>query len=284
MTEPAVPMLPLRGRLIVVTRAADQAEALAGPLRALGAAVALVPAIRSEPAEAEALAAAARALGRARWLGFTSPSGVRYGWPAVAAAWPDGLPGALGVAAVGPGTAEALRARGVVPAFQPREASGDAFAAELPVAPGDRVVLMRSHIARRAVAEALRARGAVVTDAVAYRTVEGARPEAVHAALEAQPDAVTFTAPSAVRGFLAGLDAAGLDAAGLDAAGLDAAGLDAAGLDAAGRARLRSTALVPIGSVTAAALTEAGLTPALIPSPSTLPGLVAALRALFADA
>lgn len=246
---------PLAGRRVVVTRAQDQADGLAETLRELGAEPLLVPSIRSTPpADPDALRAAARGLGGARWVGMTSPSGVRHGWPAVQAAWPGGLPGGLGVAVVGPGTAEALAAVGAAPDFQPSQASGDAFAAELPVGPGDRVVLLRSDIARAAIAGALRQRGADVVDAVAYRTVAAADPAEVERALDRRPDAVTFTSPSTVRGFLAGLADPG---------------------------RLAGVALVPIGPVTGRALADAGLAAAAVPADYTVPGLVGALVTLY---
>ncbi len=246
---------PLAGRRIIVTRSEDQADGLAESLVALGAEPLRVPSIRSVAArDPEALRRAVAALDGARWVGATSPSGVRWGWPAVQSAWPDGLPAGVGVAVVGPGTAEALAAVGVGAAFQPSEASGDAFAAELPLATGDRVVLLRSDLARRAIADDLRARGADVTDAVAYHTITEADPAAVARALDAQPDAVTFTSPSTVRGFLAGVD---------------------------DPARLDGIALVPIGPVTARAVTDAGLPVATIPSEYTIPGVLDALVALF---
>lgn len=246
---------PLTGRRIVVTRSEDQADGLAESLRDLGAEPLLVPSIRSTPADdPNALRMAVESLDAARWVGVTSPSGVRYGWEAVEAVWPRGLPEGVGVAAIGPGTEAALRARGVAPDFLPSEASGDAFAAELPVEPGDRVVLLRSHIAREAIAETLRQRGADLTDAVAYHTITEADPADVARALGARPDAVTFTSPSTVRGFLAGL---------------------------ADRSRLDGVALVPIGPVTAAAVTDAGLAVAAVPDDSTLDGLLDALVTLY---
>ena len=247
---------PLAGRRVVVTRAEDQADDLAERLRQLGAEPLLVPSIRSLPArDAAALRAAVEALPGARWVGVTSPSGVRYGWDAVEAAWPGGLPAGVGVAVIGPGTEAAIRARGVAPDFQPAEASGDAFAAELPLDAGDRVTLLRSDIARGAIADVLRHRGADLTDAVAYHTVTEADASDVARALDAAPDAVLFTSPSTVRGFLAGL---------------------------ADLARLAGVALLPIGPVTAAAVADAGLPVAAVPADSTIPGLLAALVSLFA--
>ncbi len=247
---------PLDGRRIVVTRAEDQADGLADALHRLGAEPLLVPSIRSTPADdADALRAAVTRLDGARWVGMTSPSGVRHGWAAVEEVWPDGLPAGVGVAVIGPGTEAALRARGTEPDFVPAEASGDAFAAELPVAPGDRVVLLRSHIARAAIADVLRERGAAVIDAVAYHTHKESDPAEVERALDRRPDAVTFTSPSTVHGFLAGL---------------------------ADPSRLDGVALLPIGPVTARAVTDAGLPVAAVPAHSTLDGLLDAIVRHFA--
>lgn len=253
---------PLQGRHVVVTRSSDQADPFAEALRALGATSILVPSIQSAPAlDADALGAAARSLRGARWLGFTSPSGVRYGWPAVEAAWPDGLPDGLGVAAVGPGTAEALAGVGVQPGFLPSESTGDAFAAELPLAAGDRVVLMRSDIARRAIAARLVGRGADLTDAVAYRTLEGATPDVVRRALDASPDAIAFTSPSTVRGFLGALREVA---------------------DDGGDALLDTAALVAIGPVTADEIRAHGYAPTATADPATIAGLVDTLAHLLA--
>ena len=247
---------PLTGRRVVVTRSEDQADGLAASLRRLGAEPLLVPSIRITPADdPDALRAAVESLDGARWVGMTSPSGARYGWAVVEEVWTDGLPSGVGVAVIGPGTEAALRARGVEPDFVPQEASGDAFAAELPVEPGDRVVLLRSHIAREAIADVLRERGADVVDAVAYHTHKESDPADVERALSARPDAITFTSPSTVHGFLAGLADPG---------------------------RLDGVALLPIGPVTAAAVTDAGLPVAALPDDSTLDGLLDALVRHFA--
>ncbi|CAN5256019.1 hypothetical protein BH18ACT4_BH18ACT4_12870 [soil metagenome] len=100
---------PLFGRRIVVTRAREQASDLAARLRELGADVVELPAIVvDEPADAgQALRAAlaAVAAGHYRWLVVTSSNGARR----VLAALRDGRDLApVKVAAIGPGTADAL--------------------------------------------------------------------------------------------------------------------------------------------------------------------------------
>lgn len=244
----------LQGRRVVVTRAEEQAGPLGDGLRARGAVPVLVPSIRYEPADAGPLAAAARAIDRAAWVVFTSPTGVAAGGAALRAAWPGGLPAGVRVAAVGPGTAAACASAGLVADFVPRDALGDALTAGLPLVPGDRVVLLRSDIGRRALATGLAARGANVRDVAAYRTLESADPDAVAEALSDRPGAVTFASPSAVRGFLAAVP------------------------DVSALAGIR---LVAIGPVTADALVPFGLRAAAVARPHTVPGLLATLDALF---
>ncbi|WP_420454002.1 uroporphyrinogen-III synthase [Rubrivirga sp.] len=241
--------MTLAGRTIVVTRAEEQADGFLDGLRERGATPLLVPAIRFEPAEPGPLARAARSLDGAAWVVFTSATGVAFGWAAIDAA--GGLPAGVRVAAVGSGTAEALRERGAPVDFVPDRFVGDALVRDLPLADGDRVVLLRSHIGREAIATGLENRGAVVDDVTAYRTVVGADPAAVAEALARRPDAVAFTSPSTARGFLGPADLAAL----------------------------AGVALVAIGPVTAEALAPFGLTATAVAEPHTVPGLLAALEA-----
>ncbi|MEM0964011.1 MAG: uroporphyrinogen-III synthase, partial [Bacteroidota bacterium] len=191
-------------RRVIVTRAEEQAGPLVEAIRQRGWTPLLVPSIRFVAAEDPApLQDAARSIDRAAWVVFTSRTGVRFGVTALRDAWPDGLPAGVRVAAVGPGTSEALEELNVPVDFVPPDAIGDALVASLPLAPGHRVVLLRSHIGRRAIATGLEARGAEVHDVTAYRTLTEADPEVVRDALAQAPDAVTFTSPSTVRGFLA---------------------------------------------------------------------------------
>jgi uroporphyrinogen-III synthase len=81
-----------------------------------------------------------------------------------------------------------------------------ALAAQLPVRPGDRVLVVRGDLADVELALALRARGAEVDDVVAYRTREAPEEsrEPLRRAFANGPiDAVTFTSGSTVRGLVA---------------------------------------------------------------------------------
>ncbi len=95
---------PLHGRTVAVTRARAQASALAARLRALGAAVVEAPAIRIEP-----LAEPLPPLDGYDLVCVTSPNGAELLLDRLRDA--RALAGVT-VAAIGPGTARALRARG----------------------------------------------------------------------------------------------------------------------------------------------------------------------------
>lgn len=190
---------------VLVTRTAAQATPLVDALRADGFEVTAVPTIEVIPTPAgDPLDAAVADLGRYAWVVVTSPNGAESVLAAVARIGAD--PGAARWAAVGPATADALAAHGVIAGFVPAETDGAGIADELPIGPGDRVLLARADIADGVLPARLLARGAIVDEAVAYRTVEGpgSSREPLTAAFAAGPfDAVVFTSGSTVRGLLA---------------------------------------------------------------------------------
>ena len=190
-----------RGR-VLVTRPVAQAASLVDALAALDLDAVVVPAIAvsSLPAGGpldEALAAGMTG----RWLVATSPNGVRCALEALARAGIDAAEPQWAV--VGSASGLLVQDAGGDP-FTPSIATSEALAAELPVLPGEPVLLVRGDLADPSTAASLAAHGAVVTDVIAYRTVEA--PEASRVALEAaltDPiDAIAFASPSAVRGLL----------------------------------------------------------------------------------
>lgn len=239
---------PLAGRRIVVTRPAERAERLLKRLRARGAAPIAFPTIRLVPADSGPLDAAIAALDRFHWVIFTSQTGVEACFARLAAAGRGADDFASRrVAAIGPATAAALRARGVEPAFVPAEFVAEAIVAGIGDVTGLRVLLPRADIAREALADGLRARGAEVVEVAAYRTVtSGAPPPALEGV-----DAITFTSSSTVRHFVE------------------------SGADP-GRAKI-----VCIGPVTAATAQELGLPVHAVASAYTEDGLIEALEGVF---
>ena len=190
---------------VLVTRTTDQARPLVEALRASGLDVAAIPTIEVIQAPAgDPLDAAVGDLGRYAWVVVTSPNGAEATLDAVARVGAD--PGASRWAAVGPATSLSLAGRGVAVDLVPARGDSEGIAEELPVEPGDRVLLARADIADGYLPARLRARGASVDEAVAYRTVEGPGPsrERLAAAFAAGPfDVLVFTSGSTVRGLLA---------------------------------------------------------------------------------
>jgi len=115
--------------------------------------------------------------------------------------------GAARVAAIGPGTAEALRRLALVADLVPEEFVAEALLDVFPPGPG-RVLLPRAAAARAVLPEGLRAKGWEVDVVEAYRTEPVPQSEERLAAAR-HADAITFTSSSTVTNFVA---AAGRDA------------------------------------------------------------------------
>ena len=161
---------------IIVTRPADQAAPLAHRLQELGHEVVLCPLIRSEALGDEPLD-----LSGYDWVVVTSSNGASE----LARRARGELPA---VAAIGPGTAESLRERGIEPALVPRVSTQEGLLAELPR--GVRVVLVAAEGARRLLVDELDAGFIAV-----YRTMElepGSPPDG---------DLAVLASPSAARAF-----------------------------------------------------------------------------------
>ena len=215
---------PLHGRRVVVTRARAQASGLTATLRALGAEVVELPAIRIEPrVDSEEVRRAVGRIGDYALVCLTSPNGVHLLFEALRAAGldaravnraPDGSeqkqggkagadatakPGTT-IAAIGPGTARALAEHGIAADVIPERFVAEALVEALAgiEISGRPVLIARAAEARDLLPDALRERGAEVDVVALYETVrEKPDPEAIEAAQGA--DYVTFTSSSTVR-------------------------------------------------------------------------------------
>jgi uroporphyrinogen III methyltransferase/synthase len=199
---------PLHGRRVVVTRARAQASGLARTLRELGADVVELPAIRIEPRiESEEVRSLAGALGVYELVCLTSPNGVRLLFEAMEGAGVDAraLAGVT-VAAIGPGTARALAARGVLADVVPERfvAEGLIDALEDQELAGTRVLVARATEARDVLPDALRERGAEVDVVALYKTVRE-QPDEAEVERAQGADYVTFTSSSTVTNLLEAL-------------------------------------------------------------------------------
>lgn len=194
---------PLFGCRIVVTRSQEQAGVFAHHLHELGADVFEFPTIAIAPPESPADFGY---IGAYDWVVLTSVNGVAMLFERLDALGCDArdLAG-VKLCVIGSATAAAVRERflriDLMPERYVAEDVLDALAAAGDLE-GKRFLLPRADIARSFLPEELRARGAEVTELVAYRTV---RPEAcdelADAMLAYQPDLVTFTSSSTARNF-----------------------------------------------------------------------------------
>jgi uroporphyrinogen III methyltransferase/synthase len=244
---------PLYGRRVVVTRARAQASGLAKRVRALGAEVVELPAIRIEPLlDSEEVKRAAASIGDYALICLTSPNGVRLLFEAVRAAGLDARALSDTTVAAGPGTARALAKCGIAADIVPERFVAESLVealGEVEVS-GKRVLVARAADARDVIPEHLGGRGAEVDVVALYETVrEEPKPEAIEAAQGA--DYVTFTSSSTVRNLT-----------------------DALGEDFPGDARI-----VSIGPVTSEAVQDAGLKVDVEAERHDIDGLVAALLA-----
>jgi uroporphyrinogen-III synthase len=250
----------LEGRVVVVTRAADQVEALAAPLRGRGAVVVPSPAIEILPAPHRPLEDALRraATGDFAWIVLTSRAGVAAVSARLAAARMDWGDLRASVAAVGEGTAAALGDAGVDPDLVPEIFTTAALGVAMPRGDG-RVLLARADIAPVELESVLISKGWTVVRVDAYRTRPAAAlaPEARRALAEGAVDVVTFTSASTAEGFA------------------HAAGPDLVRELAGGS---RRPAVVCIGPVTADAVRRLGLPVDAVARPHTIGGLVTAVE------
>jgi uroporphyrinogen-III synthase len=198
----------LAGKTVVVTRAAGQSAKLVKELEARQASVKLLPLISFAPPEKfDELDAALARLESFDWIIFTSANAVQ----AVEGRRQELAPGELAglklprVAAVGPATADAAENAGYSVKFVAAEHSGAGIIKEFGEdLKGRSVFLPRSDKANPDLPEALRRRGAVVTEVVAYRTLAPGETDRVRVkeSLKDGADGILFFSPSAVQNFL----------------------------------------------------------------------------------
>jgi hydroxymethylbilane synthase len=244
------------GRRVLVTRAVDQAGELVSALRDAGLDPIPVPAIEIEfDAPCGDLDAAARFIRTYRWVVITSTNGARAILKAAERVFTPFE--ASRFAALGSATRRALEREGVDVDFQPTQSSGVAMAAELPVDPGDRVLVVRGDLADEELAAALRARGAEVDDVIAYRTREAPASSygLLRTAVAGGPiEAAVFTSGSTIRGLLSLGQHDSIDVRGFPAACIGAETADEA--RTAGF-RILAVSPTPDGVALAAATAEA---------------------------
>ena len=258
---------PLLGKRIIVTRAREQASGLAKSLTELGAETLECPAIKIAPlADYSAIDSAIDNLPAYKWLIFTSANGVKYFWQRLEAKDRDSRAlGAAKVAAIGPGTADALRAKGVIADFTPSAYVAEEVASQLikregSALAGQKILLPRATKTRTVLEETLMEAKAAVDPIPVYDTVtgEGCDEEVIRLLNEGKIDCVTFGSSSSATNFL------------------KIASPETLGSHP-------ETLLAAIGPVTAKTLEERGLKVAIQAEQFSIPGLVAAIVNYYAS-
>ncbi len=258
--------LPLSGLRVVVTRAAEQSSGLTMRLRALGAIPIECSAISIAPLDDFAqLDAAIARLDTYDWVVFTSVNGVTAFTSRMEAFGKERADlCARRLAAIGLATRAALLEAGCQPEFMPDNYVAETIVEQIGDVRGCRMLVPKADIARKALGEGLRRKGASVDEVDAYRTVSGEGTLALKSLLQTGGvDAVTFTSSSTVRYTLRGLVKAGLE--------------ETQAVDL-----LNSTAIVCIGPITAQTAHGCGLGVAAVADEYTTQGLVDAVIRVFA--
>ncbi len=247
---------PLASKRIVLTQAPSSSKSIVRLLVAAGATVVDCPMIRiANVGPSETLNKTLNGLDRHDWIVFTSVHGVRGFFNRLRALRKDArcLAGCR-IAAVGPGTARVLARFGLVADLVPdsHDAAGLVHALSDRIAGSvARILLARGDIAGRDLPDGLRRAGAVVDEAVVYRTLPATPTEMQLSAVRRKSDAIVFCSPSAIRRFVS--------------------------LDFS----TNGVVVACIGPTTAAAARRAGLTVDVVAERYSASGLVAALEQFF---
>lgn len=261
-------MKSLTGKRILITRAWHQAQTLAAALEEEGAEIIAIPAIEILPPDSyDALDTALREIHQYHWVVLTSVNGVEMlmdrlkrlmrttlGLP------PDAMQSLnpIRIAAMGPATARALEAHGLLADLVPEKYVAESLVEALrEQIAGQNVLLVRAKVARDVLPTELEKAGATVHVVDAYQTVV---PTASRQALRQLfdqpyrlPNAVTFTSSSTVTNFFRLLQET-----------------NSVGWPP-------SMAAASIGPITSKTLREHGIEPVVEATEYTIPGLVAAL-------
>jgi len=267
---------PLFGKRVLVTRPRGQGAATARLLRSRGAEPVSMPLIEiCAPPEPGRVSAALREIARYDVVAFTSENGVAWWWRELDAQRKDARTfGRARVAAIGPGTAAALGARGVradiVPAAYRGEGLAQAILEDEAVLDllrrrderghGPRVLVPRALVAREVLAERLREAGCEVEVVPVYETRQASsdKREELVRRLEARAlDAVMLTSSSTADGLC------------------DLLGSRAGSL-------LEGVVVASIGPITTRTAEKRGLQVAVTAEESTTAGLVEAMERHFA--
>lgn len=198
---------PLFGKRIVVTRTRQQAGGLTRQLSLLGASVLEIPTIKIEPPQdLKAFGQLVMDSHTYDWIVFTSPNGVDRFFEMFYKLYDDARSiGGAKIAAIGPGTAERIKSFHLAVDLLPEKfvAEGLVKAFKDQSLENQTVLWVKAENTREVLGNELVGMGAILDEAIAYRTVpEDADHEAIQQFKEEGADVITFTSSSTVEHFL----------------------------------------------------------------------------------
>jgi uroporphyrinogen III methyltransferase / synthase len=264
---------PLFGKRVLVLRPSSQAASTAKILRGRGAEAIAWPAIEiGPPPDTAPLAGLVRTLGEWDVVAFTSENGVEKFFMAVEEAGLDArVFGRSLVAAIGSGTAAALLARGIKADIVPRDFRGEALAEAITMHPlvaarlseqkPVRVVIPRALVAREVLPALLRERGCEALVVPAYETKtanEDRKTELRRMLSRKEVDVVLLSSSSTAKAL-------------------------SEALGEQTKALLASVVVASIGLVTTESARNLGIDVEVTATTSTMPGLIQALEAHYAN-
>lgn len=164
----------LRGLCVLVTRPSPQGEKLCQQIAAQGGQAIHLPVIAFAPSrDREAYLQAIDQLGEQEWLIFISPQAVQASVPDLRRRWPV-MPSTVKFAAVGGGTAEALREAGYQTALLPDSEWNSEGLLALPqfqAVAQMKIAIIRGEGGREMLDKILMERGATILPVLAYRRI-----------------------------------------------------------------------------------------------------------------
>ena len=197
---------PLFGKRIAITRTRQQAGDLINRLRDLGADAYEMPTIQIEEApnkrEFYELVAYCHTY---EWIIFTSPNGVDAFFKAFYELYKDARSlGGARIAAIGPATAEKVRSYRLEVDVQPEKYVAEEIVKALEKETSldnVKILLARAEGARDVLPKELDRLGAIVDEAIAYRTVPVTQDDGIERYRAEGADMVTFTSSSTAENF-----------------------------------------------------------------------------------
>ncbi len=190
----------LIGKRVLVTRPRAQSADFIAKITALGAVPVIFPTIEISMIEDTTLLDTAIAnLATYQWIIFTSVNGVTAFFQRLKdlGKRTEVLAG-IRIAAIGPATESALIEMGAHPCFVPEEHVAEAILPGLGDVTGQKILLPRAEIARKALVDALKKQGAFPDEVAIYRTLPTRPDSSSMTELQKGVDIATFTSSSTV--------------------------------------------------------------------------------------